>query len=68
MSVSELLARRKTKENYSFEQWLGFLDQVYLTWRWKARVAQQTGQECWRDYYDDGYTPEEAAREDLSCA
>lgn len=51
-----------------FEQWLGFLDGAALTCRWKYRIAEQTGEECWKDYYDDGYTPLEALTEDFGHA
>ena len=48
---------------------------------WKAELVRQAGdrygprgaieecgEECWRDYYDSGYTPEEALDEDLNYA
>lgn len=68
MTIAETLDKRKTKDHFTFEQWLGFLDQVALSNRWKERIVAQTGAECWRDYYDDGYTPYEALQEDCSYA
>jgi len=66
-SVTKRLQKLKTKDHYSFEQWLEFLDQVFLTWRWKHKVTPGNA-ECWRDYYDDGYTALDAAYEDLGHA
>lgn len=68
MGVAEILEKRKTALNFSFEQWLGFLDHTALTYGWKSRIAAQTGAECWRDYYEAGFTPLEALTEDCSYA
>ena len=68
MKSIDLLEARKTKEHFTFEQWLGFLDGAALTCRWKYRIAEQTGEECWKGYYDDGYTPLEALTEDFGHA
>ena len=62
------LEARKTNANFTFEQWLAFLDGAALSGGWKYRIAEQTGDECWRDYYDYGYTPLEALTEDCSHA
>jgi hypothetical protein len=67
MAANKLEAR-KTKTNFTFWQWLGFLDGAALTCGWKYRIVEQTGDECWRDYYDDGYTPLEALTEDCRHA
>lgn len=66
--VADLLEARKTKEHYTFQQWLGFLDGAALTVRFKWRYGTMTGDEFWIDYYNDGYTPMEALIEDLSYA
>lgn len=63
-----LLQKRQTKEHYSFEQWLGFLDHAALSIGFRRRLVQDTGTECWRDYYDHGYTAKAALMEDLSYA
>lgn len=67
-TAANKLETRKTNEHITFEQWLNFLDGSALTCGWKSRMAQQTGAECWKDYYDDGYTPLEALTEDCSHA
>jgi hypothetical protein len=66
MKAAEILEQRKTNENFSFEQWLGFLDHEYLTLRFKCRVVRQTGEDCWKYHYDAGMTPMEAILEDSS--
>lgn len=62
------LEARKTKEHYSFKDWLHFLDGAVLTAGWKYRIVQETGEECWLDYYECGYTPLEALLEDFGSA
>lgn len=68
MTITEKLNSRKTKKHYSFTQWLGFLDLEFLTTRCSFRVVKQTGEDCWRRFYDDGMTPGEAITEDESNA
>lgn len=64
----DLLESRKTNKHYTFQQWLGLLDHAFLTIGFKGRVVRQTGEDCWREYYDDGYTAEDAMIADLQCA
>ncbi len=59
-SVSKLLDAKKTKDYYSFKQWLAFLDHAALTAGFNLRISKDTGDECWREYYEDGYTPFDA--------
>lgn len=65
-TVAAILRRRQTKDHYTFEQWLGFLDHHRLSFGYRYRVEQDTGTECWRTYYDDGYTAHGALIEDCS--
>lgn len=66
--ISKLLRDRQTKEHYSFEQWLSLLDHAFLSIGARRRIVQDTGADCWRHYYDDGYTVHDTMLEDLSCA
>lgn len=66
--AAEALEARKTKDRIPFEQWLAGLDHAALTAGFRCRMVAGTGAECWRDYYDDGYTPRDALAEDLSHA
>lgn len=68
MDLAKRLRDRQTKEHFSFEQWLALLDHAFLTIGATRRVVQDTGADCWRDYYDHGYSAHEAMLEDLSCA
>jgi hypothetical protein len=66
--VTALLERRKTKDRFTFAQWCDFLDSAALTCGWKYRISAATGEDCWVEYYNDGYTPMEALTEDCSYA
>ncbi len=68
MKAAEILEARKTNEHITFEQWLEALDAAALTAGFKGRIVKDTGDDCWRDYYDDGYTPRAALAEDLHHA
>lgn len=63
-----------TKENATFGEWCAELDRVNTEKRLAefvygiGSVTDKTGADDWRGYYDDGYDPEDALREDLSCA
>lgn len=66
MSITEALEARKTKANHTFDEWLAMLDAAALSNGFKGRIVKDTGSDCWRDYYLDGYTPTQALLEDLS--
>jgi hypothetical protein len=51
-----------------FPRWLAVIDQLKSPIYGDKGIIEQTGAECWRCYYDDGYTPEDALAEDLSHA
>ncbi len=68
MTATQQLAARKTREHMTFEQWLTALNEAAHTDRFKGVLVRQTGAECWRDYYEDGMTPDEALAEDWSHA
>lgn len=64
-----------SKQRISFEDWCKALDAYHQRLRdteegfigyGAASVIEQTGAECWLDYYDDDFTPEEALDEDRS--
>lgn len=48
----EIMAERKTKEHYTFDQWLALLDTEALTRGMKTRLVAQTGADCWLCYYN----------------
>lgn len=69
MKAAEILEVRKTNKHLSFEQWLDALDAAALTIGFKGRIVKDTGDDCWRDYYEHGITPRQALSDDLSyCA
>ena len=58
-----------TNLTHDFEAWLIELDAEYEFRNGDQTgrpLVEQTGEECWRDYYDDGYTPAAALIEDFS--
>ena len=59
----------KVMDNVTFEEWCKQLDAVVMSYHPDTpSYTKDTGEDCWRGYYDDGYTPEEAYREDCSNA
>jgi hypothetical protein len=51
----------------TFEQWLAQLDEVArASFGFDGPITDDTGAECWRSYYEDGYTPRDALAEDQS--
>jgi hypothetical protein len=50
----------------TFEQWLSLLDKEAQSRGVEGSLTNDTGADCWRDYFDDGYTPAEALDEDWS--
>lgn len=56
-------------QTLTFDQWLERLEEENAK-RTPAdsgwRLVEQTGRECWRAYYEDGYSPLEALLEDWS--
>ncbi len=51
-------------ENISFDNWLTQLDAVALKNGYTKGIVETAGEECWREYYDEGYSAEEAFIED----
>ena len=60
-------------QTMSFEEWCKALDAHHENLReteagfegyGHGPATEQTGTECWRDYYDQGDTPEDALAED----
>lgn len=51
-----------------FQEWLDELDIEAAKHDGPINIVEQTGPECWLDYYMGGYSPAEAWEEDCSCA
>lgn len=49
----------------SFESWYKKLVAYCMSYEWDISGSDP---EAWRDYYNDGYSPEDAANEDMSYA
>ena len=47
----------------NFEDWISELNKLPNIYG-PGAVTDHTGVECWRDYYDDDYCPEDALAED----
>ncbi len=52
----------------NFKQWLTELDEYSKSIGWLDNLSEQTGADSWRDYFNQGMSPEEAVSEDLSYA
>jgi len=70
---AEILDARKTNENYSFKDWMMFLNSEFLNYGFKGKpfigeydINPHTS--CWLDHYEFGYTPYQAIAEDFSAA
>lgn len=48
-----------------FDQWCAALDEYAASVGHGDNTVEQTGADCWREYYDDGYSPRDAYDEDL---
>lgn len=53
---------------YPFGLWLSELSYIMGQWGYGFNQFSFLDKEAWRDYWEDGYSPEEAIREDLSYA
>lgn len=51
----------------TFEDWCDALDRIAASEGYGANLTKLTGRDAWRDYFDDGCSPEGALREDESC-
>ena len=56
-----------SNQNQTFEDWLVQLKKV-LTERYGFNEDVKLDESAWKEWYDDGYTPEDAADEDMSYA
>jgi hypothetical protein len=66
IGAGSIKLKRRTKSNGStWEEWWQQLIKVGHLYSYNIEA---TGQECWRVYFDDDYSPPEALREDLSSA
>lgn len=51
----------------TFPQWLAALDQEAKRRGYEGEsITQETGEECWRSYYDDGCSPKDAMDEEAT--
>lgn len=57
------------KKEIEFDEWLALLDgHATVLGGYKGSMVEQTGKDCWREFYNDGYTPYDAYVEDLRSA
>lgn len=49
-----------------FKGWLKKLDEVAKSYGHTTSYTEDTGADCWRGYFDDGLSPEDAYQEDCS--
>jgi len=49
---------------YGFARWLKELSSVAHLDGYRYNLVENTGQDCWRYYFDGDYTPSEALMED----
>ena len=57
---------QRQETRITFEYWLSALDKIAGSAYGEGRCSENTGQECWRSYYDLGYSPQAAFDEDQS--
>ena len=51
----------------SFNEWLAALDEEAKRRGYEgASITQDSGEECWRGYYEDGYSPKDAMDEEAT--
>lgn len=67
---AELLDKRKTNENYSFAQWMMFLNAEFLNIGFNGKPFTdeadiEPSSSCWFYEYEFGNTPFEAIEEDF---
>lgn len=66
--AARTLLKQKNKTP-TFQEWLTDLDAEFVKAGWMAAgdsYVEQTGEACWRDFYDDDYTPKQAQQEEAS--
>lgn len=67
--VAPPVPEKITMGNSAFEVWLEELNRVArVKYGASTNLSDDTGESCWRDFYDDNYTPDEAIIEDMSNA
>ena len=65
-----IAAERKQEDKMNFEQWMhelaiGLRNAFAIDGR---EYIRQTGEECWREMFDDGLSPAEAVSEEVYAA
>jgi len=68
--------QKMSDQSKTFGEWLDALDAHHDHLRnteegfvgyGHGSLVTKTGEECWRDFYDDGYSPEAALDADREC-
>lgn len=65
---------RAEAEDAKWQSWLSELERIMGEWQaawgnlpYKLPLRESTGLDCWREYYDDEYTPERTFYDDQSA-
>ena len=69
--MTDLFGNSDSVELAPFPQWLDQLADAFasladMSKDEAANMIDGCGQECWREMYDEGYSPRDAAREEMS--
>lgn len=49
-----------------FAEWCDELNRLSKEVGWMGDLIEQTGEDCWREYYEDGVSPKDALNEEIS--
>jgi hypothetical protein len=56
------------QQTLDFQQWLAELDRLSVEkYEYEEPISKATGADCWKDAYDEGFSPEDAMQEELSA-
>lgn len=65
---------RSESDDAKWQAWITELEGIMAEWDrawgnlpYKLPLKDSTGHECWREYFDDDYSPERAFYDDQSC-
>lgn len=54
------------KEIKDFKSWCAELTKIAPKYGWKCDPVKECGEESWKVYFENYYSPEDAIREDLT--
>lgn len=54
-------------ETMTFEKWKAELQKVFTAHNWPEDYVAQVDDQTWKEYFDEGISPEEMAHEEMSC-